>query len=94
MEWMFASLTTICNISPVCHSFITALQLGLLDCHNSTRKCWNKLVCITCNEVCIIIHQGLENIQTFSSRPKLLVQDQDQYYFSCPRGASRPRPRS
>jgi len=30
------SLTTICHISPLCHSFIAALQLGLLDCHNST----------------------------------------------------------
>jgi len=44
MEWMFVSLATICHISPLCHSFIATLQLGLLDCHNSTRKCWNKLV--------------------------------------------------
>ena len=44
MEWMFVSLTTICHISPLFHSFIATLQLGLLDCHNSTRKCWNKLV--------------------------------------------------
>ena len=45
------------------------------------------------NEVCIIIHQDLENIETFSSRPtprlRLLFQDQDQDHFSCPRGASR-----
>jgi len=51
---------------------------------------------ITYNAVCIIIHQGLENVETFSSRPRsrprLLIQDQDN--FSCPRGASRPRPRS
>jgi len=51
---------------------------------------------ITYNAVCIIIHQGLENVETFSSRPRLLFQDQDkdQDHFSCPRGASRPRPRS
>jgi len=41
----------------------------------------------------IIIHQGLENIEIFSSRPRLF-QDQDQDHFSCSRGASRPRPRS
>jgi len=23
--------------------FVATLQLGLLDCHNSTRKCWNIL---------------------------------------------------
>jgi len=54
--------------------------------------------CITYNEVCIIIRQGLENMDTFSSRPRsrprLLFQNQDQDHFSCPRGASRPRPRS
>jgi len=40
------------------------------------------------NEVCIIIHQGVENIKTFSSRPRptsrLYLQDQDQeqdFYF-------------
>ena len=46
----------------------------------------------------VIIHQGLENIQTFSSRPRLssrprsrpriLFQDQD--HFSCPRGSYSP----
>jgi len=30
---------------------------------------------ITYNEVCIIIHQGLENIKTFLSRPRLFLQD-------------------
>jgi len=49
MEWMFVSLTTICHISPLCHSFIATLQPGLLECHNSTRKCWNR------DEICIII---------------------------------------
>jgi len=54
--------------------------MGLLDCHNSTRKCWTN--CITYNEVCIIIRQGLENVETFSSKPRptprLFLQDQDQ----------------
>jgi len=39
---------------------------------------------ITYNAVCIIIHQGLENVETFSSRPRprLFLQDQDQdLYF-------------
>jgi len=43
---------------------------------------------ITYNAVCIIIHQGLENVETFSSRPRprprLFLQDQDQdqdFYF-------------
>jgi len=47
---------------------------------------------ITYNEVCIIIHQSLQNIETFSSRPRprprprprFFVQDQDQdqdFYF-------------
>ena len=52
----------------------------------------------TYNAFCITIHQGLENVETFSSRPRprprLFLQDQDQDHFSCPRGASRPRPRS
>jgi len=45
--------------------------------------------CIIYNEVCIIIHQGLENIETFSSRrrPGLFLQDQDedQHFISRPR---------
>jgi len=51
---------------------------------------------ITYNVVCIITHQGLENVGTFSSRPRprRLFQDQNQDHFSSPRGASRPRPRS
>ena len=43
---------------------------------------------ITYNAVCIIIHQCLENVETFSSRPRprprLFLQDQDQdqdFYF-------------
>jgi len=37
---------------------------------------------ITYNAVCIIIHQGLENVETFSPRPRLFLQDQDQdFYF-------------
>ena len=40
---VFVSLTTIYHISPLYHSLIATLQLGLLDCHNNTRKCWNKL---------------------------------------------------
>jgi len=66
MELMFVSLTIICHISPLCHSFIAALQLGLLECHNSTRNALK--TCITYNEVYIIMHQSLENIETFSSR--------------------------
>ena len=34
----------------------------------------------TYNSVCIIIHQGLENIETFSPRPRLFLQDQDFYF--------------
>jgi len=43
---------------------------------------------ITYYAVCIIIHQGLENVETFSSRPRprprLFLRDQDQdqdFYF-------------
>ena len=41
---------------------------------------------ITYNAVFIIIHQGLENVKTFSPRPRprLFLQDQDQdqdFYF-------------
>jgi len=40
--------------------------------------------------------KSLENCKTFSSRPRLRtrpnVQDQDQDFHFCPRGASRPRP--
>ena len=46
---MFLSLTTICQISTM--SFIATLHLGLLDCHNSTRKCWNKLKTLHTNSV-------------------------------------------
>jgi len=44
-----------------------------------SREMW-----ITYNAVCIIIHQGLENVETFSPRPRprLFLQDQDQdFYF-------------
>jgi len=84
MKWMFVSLTTIYHISPLCHTFIATLQLGLLDCHNSTRKCWNQLVLLIMRFVIFIIRQGLENVETFSSRPRLRLffQDQDQdFYF-------------
>jgi len=88
MKWVFVVLTTICHISPLCHRFISTLQRGLLDCHNSTRKCWNKFVLLIMRFVIFIIHQGLENIETFSSRPRpkprLFLQDQDQdqdFYF-------------
>jgi len=67
-------------------------------------KCWNKFVFPIMRLVIFIIHRGLENIETFSSRPRpwprprLFLQDQDQdqdqdQICSCPRGASRPRPR-
>jgi len=36
--------------------------------------------CITYNEVCIIIHQGLQNTETLLSRPRLFLQDQDFYF--------------
>jgi len=39
---------------------------------------------ITYNAVCIIIHQGLEKVETFSSRPRprprLFLQDQHFYF--------------
>ena len=35
---------------------------------------------ITYIEVYVIIQQGLENIDTFSSRPRLFLQDQDFYF--------------
>ena len=58
--------------------------MGLFDCHSSTRKCFNKLVLLIMRFVIFIIHQGLENIETFSSTPRLFLQDQDQdqdFYF-------------
>ena len=76
MEWMFVSLTTICHISPLCHSFIATLQLGLLDCQNSTRKCWNKLVLLIMR--CVLWFIKVLKIS------RLFRQDQDQdqeFYF-------------
>jgi len=72
MEWIFVSSTTICHLSPLCHSFIATLQLGLLDYYNSPRKCWNKLV------VCNFYHSSRSwkyqdffvKINTFISRPR------------------------
>jgi len=81
---MFVSLTTICNISPLCHSFIATLQLGLLECHNSTRKCWNKLVLL-------IMRFVLSFIKVFKI-PRLFCQDQD-FFFKTKTFISRPRPR-
>jgi len=55
---------------------------------------------ITYNEVCIINHQGLENMETLSSRLRLIPQDQDFYFKTntifhvLSQGASIPRPRS
>jgi len=62
----------------------TARIAWLLQQH----KCWNKLAFLIMRFVTFIIHQGLENIETFLSRPRprprLFLQDQDQdqdYYF-------------
>ena len=76
--------------------------MSLIYCYTTAGIAWlpqlyKKMLeqtCSTYNEVCIIIRQGLEHIQTFSSRPRpgLLFQDQD--HFSCPWGTPRPRPRS
>jgi len=44
---------------------------------------------ITYNAVCIIIHQGLENIETFSSRPRLFFKTK----IKTKTFMSRPRPR-
>ena len=72
--------------------FIATLQLGLLDCHNSTRKCWNKLVLLIMRFVIFIIHQGLENIETFHQNQDQ-DQDQDQdFFFKTKTFISRPRP--
>jgi len=96
MKWVFVSLPTICHISPLCHSFIATLQLGLLECHNSTRKCWNKLVLLIMRFVLSFIKvfkmpRLFVKTKTFSprprSRPRLSFQDQD--HFSCPWSASR-----
>jgi len=71
-------------------------------------KCWNKLVFLIMRFVIFIIYQGLENLETFSSRPtlRLFLQDKTKTKtksfisrprprpFSYPQGASRPRPRS
>jgi len=73
---MFVSLTTICHISPLCHSLIATLQLGLLDWHNSTRKCWNKLVLL-------IMRFVLSSVEVLKIST-LFRQDQDQdqdFYF-------------
>ena len=42
-EWSWCLSQSFATFLP-CHSFVAILQLGLLDCRNSTRKCWNKLV--------------------------------------------------
>jgi len=80
--------------------------MSLIYCYTTAGIAWlpqqhKKMLeqtCITDNEVCIIIHEGLRNIEAFSSRPRsrprLLFQDQDQDHFSCLGCASRPRPRS
>ena len=76
MEWMFVSLTTIYHISPLCHSLIATLQLGLFDCHNSPRKCWNKLVLL-------IMRFVLSSVKVLKIST-LFRQDQDQdqdFYF-------------
>ena len=68
---MFVSVTTVCHISPLCHSFVTTLQLGLLDCHNSTRKSWNKLV--------LLIMRFIKfNVLKISRVPR---QDDNQLFF-------------
>jgi len=48
---------------------------------------------ITYNEVCIIIHQGLENIETSLSRPRSRPLFQEKDHFLCPQGASTLIPR-
>jgi len=63
--------------------------MSLLYCYTTAGIAWlpqqhQKMLeqtCITCNKVCIIIHQGVENIHTFSSRPRprVFLQDQDFY---------------
>ena len=93
MEWMFVSLTTICQISPlevassmkiVCYPSqggkVFQPQFHQVSRYEATtvgREMW-----ITYNAVCITIHKGLENVETFSSRPRprsrLFLQDQDQ----------------
>jgi len=84
---MLVSLTTICHISPLCHSFIANLLHYSWDCLiPQQHKKMLEQTCITYNESCIIIHQNLENIETSSSRPRprLFLQDQDQdqdFYF-------------
>ena len=80
---MFVWLTAICHISPLCHSFIATLQLALLQCHNSTRKCWNKLILLI-----------LRFMLSFSKVLKILTlfrQDQD-FFFKTKTFISRPRP--
>jgi len=76
---MFVSLTAICHISPLCDSFIATLQLGLLDCHNSTKML--EQTCVTYNEV-----WRSWKYQDFfvKTKTKTFRQDQDQdqdFYF-------------
>jgi len=81
-------ITTICHISPLCHSFIAKLHLGLLDCHNSTRKCWNRLVLLIMRFVIFIIFIKVLKIS------RLFDQDQD-FFFKTKiktKTISRPRP--
>ena len=88
MDACLINTVTICHISPLCHSFIATLQLGLLDCHNSTRKCWNKL---------LIMRFVLSFIKVLKIS-RLFRQDQDQdqdqdFLFKTKTFISRPKPR-
>ena len=47
---------------------------------------------VPCSLPSRITRKVLKNCKTFSPRPSPNVQDQDQDFHFCPRGASRPRP--
>ena len=106
MEWMFVSLTIICYYMSLINCYTTAGIAWLPQEH----KKMPEQTCITYNDWGLYYHlprswkcwyffvktKTKTKTKTFSSRPRLLFQDQDhdQDHFSCPRGTSRPRPRS
>jgi len=86
---MFVSLTTICHISPLCHSFIATLQGTLIAWLPQQHKKMLEQTCITDNEVCNFYHSSRSwKYRDFSSkprprprpRPRLFLQDQDFYF--------------
>jgi len=81
------SLTTICHISPLCHSFIAALQLGSLT---ATTAHMLEQTCVPYNEVCNFYHSSRSwKYRDFLVKTK--TKTKTIFYDIC---LKRPRPRS